>query len=253
MAEAPRARGPASRRHPLLLPALATVIAFAILAGLGVWQLQRREWKTHLIESIEARARGEAQPLPPQGAWDGWTAEKGEYQRAVATGTYDYGAEVPVHGLAPGEGPGQPLQGNYLLTPLKLAGGGTVVVNRGFVPSGWKGPVDRPAGQVTVTGITRAPEAQGLFVPENDPARDEWFTRDPAAIAHAKGLTGVAPFLLDAEATPGVAWPRAGLTVLDVPNNHLQYAFTWFGIAATLVGVFVSFALSRRHAGRSAP
>lgn len=250
MAETARGR---PRRPSLIMPAIATAIAFSILVVLGIWQLQRGEWKDHLIRTIQARALGNPVPLPVRASWGAWTAENGEYQRVVVTGVYDFGAEVPVHGLAPGQGPGQPLQGSYLLTPLKLEGGGVVIVNRGFVPSGWKGQVERPAGAVTITGIMRAAEAHGLFVPDNDPARDEWFTRDPAAIAHAKGLADVAPFVLDAQATPGVVWPRAGLTVLDVPNNHLQYAFTWFGLAATLLGVFASFALSRRQAGRPAP
>jgi len=92
----------------------------------------------------------------------------------------------------------------------------------------------------------RAPEARNAFTPADDPARNLWFARDPQAIARLHRLERVAPFLIDADASPlPGGWPRGGQTLLNLPNNHLQYAVTWFGIALTLIGVFAAFAWRR--------
>ena len=99
----------------------------------------------------------------------------------------------------------------------------------------------------TWSSTTNAWDA-GMFVPEPDPARGEWFNRDIAGIAAARGLGAVAPYLIEADAVPGqTTWPRGGQLRVDLPNNHLQYAFTWFGLAACLIGVFSVFAWRRLH------
>ena len=101
---------------------------------------------------------------------------------------------------------------------------------------------------MTVTGLVRAPETRGSFMPENEPAADRWFTRDIAAMARARGLDRVAPFWIDLDPVPGATgWPRPGQTRLAIPNNHLGYALTWFGIALALLGVFSAFAWRRAH------
>ncbi|HYF55713.1 MAG TPA: SURF1 family protein [Salinarimonas sp.] len=233
----------------LLWPGLATLMALAILLALGTWQLQRLAWKGDLIARIEARAFGEPGALPAEADWPRVSPEADEYRRVRLAGTFLHDREAQVHGLMSASR-GQPVQGFYVLTPLRLPDGAHVIVNRGFVPTELRDPATRAAGQVpgevTMVGLLRRPEERGAFVPENEPARERWFTRDPLAIAAARGLPRVAPFLVDADATPVPGgWPRGGQTVLRLPNNHLQYAVTWYGIAATLVGVFAAFAWRR--------
>lgn len=234
----------------LILPGLAALVALAILIGLGAWQLQRKAWKENLIAQIEARAYGEPGDIVPEADWPAWRADQDEFRKVRVTGTFLHAFEAPVYGLAPGERQGAPLQGYYLITPLKLASGAIVMVNRGFVPTDLRDPARRPdsqsQGEATVTGLVRAPEARNAFTPDDDPAGNRWFARDPQAIAAARKLERVAPFLIDADASPNPGgWPRGGQTPLTLPNNHLQYAITWFGIALTLIGVFGAFAWRR--------
>lgn len=234
----------------LLLPGLAALIALAILIGLGTWQLQRKAWKEDLLRQIETRAYGERGTLLPESDWATWRADRDEFRKVQVTGTFMHALEAPVYGLAPGTRQGAPLQGYYIVTPLKLPSGAIVMINRGFVPTELKDPATRPQaqamGEVTVTGLVRAPEARNAFTPKDEPNRNLWFARDPQAIAEARKLERVAPFLIDADATPNPGgWPRGGQTQLTLPNNHLQYAATWFGIALTLIGVFTAFAWKR--------
>nr|WP_210330976.1 SURF1 family protein [Microvirga terrestris] len=234
----------------LILPGLATLVALAILIGLGTWQLQRKAWKEDLIAQIETRAYGEPGAILPEADWPTWRADQDEFRKVRVTGTFLHEFETPVYGLARGERQGAPIQGYYLMTPLKLANGAVVMINRGFVPTDLRDPASRPEsqprGEVTITGLVRAPEARNSFTPNNDPARDQWFTRDPLALAAAHKLERVAPFLIDADASPNPGgWPRGGQTPLTLPNNHLQYVITWYGIALTLIGVFTAFAWRR--------
>src|SRR5690606_28857381 len=116
------------------------------------------------------------------------------------------------------------------------------LINRGFVPPNHRDPATRRQGQIedvtTVTGLLRLSESGGAYLRTNEPATDRWYSRDVAAIAAARGLTDVAPYFIDAdasEAQPGDA-PVGGLTVIKFSNNHLQYALTWFALAVMVAG-----------------
>ncbi|MCJ2033104.1 SURF1 family protein [Methylobacterium sp. J-068] len=234
----------------LLAPGLVSLVCLAILLGLGTWQLGRKGEKEALIARILARSKVEPPaPLPDAAAWN---PERDEFRRVRASGTFLHGDETLVHGLAAGDVPGRALQGYYVLTPFRLDDGGIVLVNRGFVPTERKAPASREAGQVpgptVVTGILRGSEPRTMFVPAPDPVRNEWFNRDIAGISASRGISDPRPYLVEADATPNPGgWPKGGQLRVDLPNNHLQYAFTWFGIAACLVGVFGVFAWRRLH------
>jgi surfeit locus 1 family protein len=243
----------ASRLHKgrsLIVPGLAALAVLAILIGLGTWQLQRKAWKEDLIAQIETRAYGEPGDILPESEWLAWRADQDEFRKVRVTGSFLHAFEAPVYGLARGERQGAPIQGYYLITPLKIGSGAIVMVNRGFVPTDLRDPSTRPesqpTGEVTITGLIRAPEARNSFTPNDDPARNQWFARDPQAMAAARNLERVAPFLIDADASPNPGgWPRGGQTPLTLPNSHLQYVITWYGLALTLIGVFTAFAWRR--------
>ncbi|MDB5511561.1 MAG: surfeit 1 [Enterovirga sp.] len=239
----------------LIAPAFASLVALAVLISLGLWQLERKTWKEGLTAAIESRAFGPPGEVVPERDWPAWRASADEYRRVRLSGVFLHDKEVAVHGLAE-ERPGRPLQGFYVFTPLRRDDGSVVMVNRGFVPTPLRDPSRRAAAQtgglVSVTGLVRGPEERGWFVPANDPRRDDWFVRSIAEMAAARGLGRLAPFYVDADATPNPGdWPRGGQTRIQLPNNHLQYALTWFGLAATLIGVFAAFAIRRLRPQRT--
>lgn len=217
----------------LVLLGVLALPAFAGLAALGTWQMERRAWKLDLIARVDARVHASAVALPGPGAWPGVTAAADEYRRVRATGTFLQGQDTLVQATTALGG------GFWVMTPLRTRQGFTVLVNRGFVPAGRRDPASRVAGtaggETTVTGLLRMSEPKGGFLRDNDPAAGRWYSRDVGAIAAARGLDGGAPFFIDAGAVPGQGeLPVAGLTVVAFPNSHLIYAVTWYALALML-------------------
>lgn len=211
----------------------------AVLIGLGVWQLQRLQWKEGLIARIESRTKADPVTLKQAIAM----ARKGRdpsYYRVRVEGRFHHAKERYLYTVSDGR------VGWDVITPLETADGDMVLVDRGFVPDRLRDPASRASGQVenvvAVTGIARSPETQGLFTPDNDQAANRWFWRDLLGMARSAFPAGdiqVAPFLLEAEKSgvPG-GWPEGGQTRLEIPNNHLQYAITWFLLAACLLVIY---------------
>ena len=226
----PRRRPPFARIGFLAL----SLLAVAGLVALGVWQVHRRTWKLDLISRVAQRVH--AAPVAPPGPadWPAITAAKDEYLRVRFAGHFLNDRETDVQALT------ELGEGFWVLTPLQTDEGFIVLVNRGFVPPDRRAAARHSeiAGETSVTGLLRISEPKGRFLRANDPGQNRWYSRDVAAIAAARGLKGVAPYFIDAESGPGKAgWPRAGLTVLSFPNNHLVYALTWFSVALMLAGV----------------
>lgn len=236
-----------SPTRSLLVAGAVVVCAVALLLSLGFWQLRRLEWKEAIIARIETRVNAPPQPLPPPETWSTIQPDDYEYRRVTVRGTFEHDKEAYVFHAA-GSQTREP--GWLVLTPLRLPSGAHVIVNRGFVPMALRDPALRDAGQVTgetqVTGLMRAPEARNPFTPDDQPDSRVWHVRDPASIASYFDLQRAAPFSIDADDAPNPGgWPKGGETTLSIPNNHLSYAMTWFGLAATLIGVFAVFAWRR--------
>lgn len=245
------------RQARLIWLTVATLAALAILLALGSWQMQRKAWKEGLIDAIAQRAT--ADPVPLDTAARRWTAgEDLEYLRVTARGRYHHDKERLLY--APGkDGPGF-----HVFTPLETSAGRYLFVNRGFVPERLKEASAHadglPAGEVEVTGLLRRPADQGWFTPANEPSRNLWFWRDlqgMAASALGRDQAKALPFFLDEQprqtaSVPG-PWPRPGVTRLDLPNRHLEYALTWYGLGGALIAVYLAFARGRlkRSTGNS--
>ncbi|HEY0147043.1 MAG TPA: SURF1 family protein, partial [Methylovirgula sp.] len=227
---------PGSARKGLVVPLLFAFAATALLVGLGVWQLHRLTWKEGLIARIAARGAAAPQKLPNPASWPRLKPEDYEYQHVALRGRFDNAKEVLVFDTS---GPGDVGPGYLVLTPLILASGDQVIVNRGFVPAALAAKSARPKteieGDVTVTGLMRPPQSRNFFTPADDPAKGLYFTRDPLAIAAHSGLAHAAPFVVDQDKTAiAGGWPAGSLNGVNIPNNHFEYALTWFGIAGGL-------------------
>lgn len=240
------------KRPHLLVPALLTALGTLILCGLGVWQIERMSEKHAYIERLTRQAAGPAAPMPPGDAWNTLNPAALDLAHVAAKGSY-VGDNVASVRTTIASGPPGSRQlsgfGRWIFQGFRLEDGGVVLVNRGFVPEARLGEVGPATGSATVDGFLRAPEARNSFTPADLPARREFYTRDPAAIAAALGLPA-APFYLEARREGDGLTPPAGVDVRElidrIPDNHLSYALTWFGLAATLIGVFTVFALQSR-------
>ncbi|MCD2185370.1 SURF1 family protein [Rhizobium sp. GN54] len=215
---------------------------------LGTWQVQRLFWKLDLIARVEARIHAQPMPPPPQPAWPDIAAPTHEYLRVTAEGTFDHARAVLVQAVT------ERGAGFWVMTPLRQADGTTILVNRGFVPPDRRDTASRSegdiAGPVRVTGLVRMSEPGGGFLRANDPAHGRWYSRDVAAIATATGLKGVAPYFLDADATPNPGGlPAGGLTIVRFRNSHLVYALTWYAMAAMSIGAMLVLGRHARRAG----
>jgi surfeit locus 1 family protein len=245
------------RRALLVLAALGT----AGFLALGVWQLERREWKLALIERVERRVHAAPVAAPGPDRWAALTRENAEYRRVTATGHFLEVRETLVRAVTTLGG------GFWVMAPFRTDEGFTVLVNRGFVSPGWRGanstagarepapPSQTGASPVAITGLVRMTEPKGGFLRANAPGENRWYSRDVDAIAHTQHLSGIAPYFIDAEqvdgagaigtpaksaevrptnitAAPSAARePVGGLTVVTFRNSHLTYAITWFALA----------------------
>lgn len=254
------------RARGLLWPAAATVAGVVFLIALGNWQMRRLAWKEGLVAAIAERAHAPALPIEEAlmratvpGLERRWNLDAVEYQHVHALGKFDHAQERYVYEPRE-EGPGW-----LVFTPLYLKSesnieyranpglcAGRVIVNRGWAPDALKDPASRPAGQVEgdvdVEGLLRQSTPGGMFTPKGDPKLNTFYARDVVE------LYGTAchpikdrPLIIDAAAEPPNpgGWPKGGVTRLELPNRHLEYALTWYGLAAALVGVFAAFTVTR--------
>jgi surfeit locus 1 family protein len=222
--------------RPRLAPTLMTVPAVLILLGLGVWQVQRLHWKEGLIAQRDAMVS--APPIAPPGTLA--DAKANEFRHVADDGVLLNDKEIF---LAAASDAGE--SGYQVLTPLREPGGRTIFVNRGFIPLAVKDPAKRAAGELSgtvhIAGLLRVPPAAKptFFLPDNRPDLNLWFWVDLPAMVKAAGVTDVAPFYIDADTTPNPGgWPQGGITRLELPNDHLQYAITWFCLAIALVVIY---------------
>lgn len=229
--------------RPTFWPTVFTIPAVLVLLALGTWQLQRMQWKeAQITERVE---RTTSAPVPlPRGA-DLAPEERAaiEYRRAVVTGTFLHDREMY---LAARSMRGNP--GYQVVTPFRLAepgsGAGHVLINRGWIPIDRKDPATRQPGliegEVAVDGIIRLEGRPGWMVPDNQPEDNIWFWVDlPAMAAYADLAGDVAPVYLDAgEAEIPGTYPLGGQTRIQLPNDHLQYALTWYSLAVALVVIY---------------
>jgi len=200
----------------MIAPLLFGIVGVAILLNLGAWQVRRLAWKTDILARIEARIS--ADPVPVPAAPD---PEADQYRHVRAEGAILPG-ELHVYTSAPPRGVGY-----RVIVPLELAGGRRILLDRGFIPISEKDAA-RHLGAITVEGALLWPQETDSYTSEPDLAKNIWFARDVGKMAAALGTE---PVLLVAEASDDPGQPMPLPVSVNIPNDHLQYAITWFSLA----------------------
>jgi surfeit locus 1 family protein len=230
------------RFRPLVGFTVFSVVMFACLMGLGVWQLERLQWKRGLIADINRNMH--AAPVSIDAVISGGLSAA-QYRRVALSGQFLNADEVYVFttGFR-----GEPVY--HVLTPLVLYDGRVFMIDRGLVPPMLRDPGLRRRGEMPgelrVVGIVRTPDRPGPFTPDPDRAHRIWFARDLNGMASVEHLKLALPVIIEADATPNPGgWPLGGQTVVNIPNNHLQYAITWFLLAGALLVIYFAYHQSR--------
>lgn len=227
-------------------PSLMTAAGLALLLGLGIWQLQRLDWKSGLISTIEAQMALPVSPLPLEKI----DPEAWSYRKAQVTGRFHHDKEIHMYAA---NSVGKP--GYLIITPLERTEGGFVFFNRGWTPLDKRMPAARQQGQiegpVTLTGLGRKPWTQKTFVADNEPQANIWFYGDLDGMAKFLGIVHYAPLFLEADDTPNPGgYPLGGQSRIKISNDHLSYALTWFSLAIALILVYGIYVAEQFRARR---
>lgn len=255
--------------RPLPGLSVAAIFLLAGLIGLGVWQLERLQWKLALIAQVERAMQ--ASPVSVASALGGSEnmsladrIARADYRRVEVRGQFRNADEVYFFTTAQD---GTPVV--HVITPLVVSGlcaklptapcGGnsgevTILVDRGYVPLEGRDAATRPLGELEgereVVGILRAPAGRSSFTPAPDRTHRTFYARDLPAIAQFLGLRRPFPMFLDADATPNPGgWPKGGQTQVTFRNEHLQYAITWFSLALALACIYLIYHSSKGRLG----
>jgi len=239
-----------------------TLVMVAVCIGLGLWQLQRRVEKHALIAALDERLAAAPEALPQPAQWSALTPKRDEFRRVSFTATYVRLPDAMVYSSGSSVRNDVSGPGTWAFLPAQLAGSETVVVNAGFVQNTMqdRAQQDRAAGRlltgqpVKLTGYLRFPEAAGALTPAENISKRLWFTRDHQAMARALGWNAdgkmVAPFYVDLESpAPESGIPKPGPLTVHLKDDHLQYAVTWFGLAAVMAIAFAVWWRAQRRAG----
>ncbi|MBP0114902.1 MULTISPECIES: SURF1 family protein [Bradyrhizobium] len=236
--------------------ALFTLLLTAVFVALGVWQLQRRTAKHALIAALTERLAASPTALPPSAQWTALNPARDEFRRVSFTATYAALPDAMVYSSGSAVRKDASGPGTWAFLPARLPSGETVVIDAGFVENTMqdRGVEDRAVkklvtGQpIELTGYLRFPEAPGWLTPAENRDKRLWFVRDHLGIASALGWGAVAPFYIDLEQpAPANGIPRPGPLEVNLKDDHLQYAVTWFTLAGAVLIVFAVWARGRRQ------
>jgi len=220
----------------LIVPGITTFVVFWLLIAMGVWQLHRLTWKEGIVASIR-RAQAAAPVALPE--------NPSPFEKVIVTGDWVPG-KAALYGDEVHDSPNGPVPGAELIMPMRLANGSVVLVDLGWVPQAEPVPLANPPE--AAVGYIHSPILPNWVSPPDDPAHGLYYTLDPQRIGAGLGLDNVAPYTLISLGPlppPGSKMPQPAQDLPTPPNNHYEYALTWFGFAGVLVFQFIFFARKR--------
>lgn len=212
------------------------VVGGGVLVALGTWQLRRLEWKQGVLAEIEARiaAAPVALPAAPDPEADRYLPVRvsgtlGDAELHVLVSTRDLGA------------------GYRIIAPFTTEAGRRILVDRGYIPTEAK-TRPRATGAMEITGNLHWPQEIDGFTPDPEPDKNIWFARDVPTLAAALDTE---PVLLIARSQTDPDVTPLPVTTVGIPNDHLQYAVTWFGLALVWAMMTLYFLWRTRARSRS--
>lgn len=231
-----------ARKPSILAPLVIGLGGVGVLLALGFWQVERLAWKEGLIAEVETRLAADPVALPADPDPDRDALLRVQVRGTL--GTDELHAIDSIKRLGPGY---------RVIVPMEITGQGAprrIMVDLGFVAEAQKDPATRPSGAAAgaVTGLLHWPEERDSFTPDPDTGRNIWFARDVPAMATALGTD---PVLITAETHPLGDTPLPRPPSVDLPNRHLEYALTWFGLAAVWLVMAFFWARAERHRART--
>lgn len=220
---------------------LALILVLVVLIALGVWQVQRLQWKTEILAQI---AQGET--AAPEPLADLLDREKTglmiAWRRAQVRGKFYDQAPQPIFANREGR------PAVRLLVPFVMADGLAITLDLGYLVEGQVPHYDKAwrlpgaSGELTFNGVLKPLRRPGPFAPVNE-AGKLWFTPDAARllapITDARPITGYVLYVEGARQHRN--WPQPAPAHANIPNNHLDYALTWFGLALAALGVYAGW------------
>jgi surfeit locus 1 family protein len=203
---------------------LLGLVGTGTLVGLGVWQLQRLEWKEGIIAGASAMIAADPIPLPavPDPSQD-------RYRAVSVSGSFT-GEEAHVLTSTREAGPGF-----LVIAAYTTQDGRRILIDRGFVPETGKATL-RPPRPQAVTGNLNWPDDVTSSTPGYDADRKIWYGRDVTGIST---LLGTEPVLVIARSDTGDGISPRPVTTAGFRNDHWQYAVTWFSLAVAWAGMTV--------------
>lgn len=208
----------------LVLPLLFGLVGTAVLVALGTWQLQRMAWKGDIIARIEARLAADPVAVPPDANPDEHQYLRVREDGVVLPGELHVYTSVPPHGV-----------GYRVVAPFEIGESRVVLLDRGFVPIADK-DAERPIGPLAVEGALHWPQETDRFTADPDREANIWFARDAVRMAEALDTE---PVMLVTERSSAPAAALAQPVTVNIPNNHLEYVLTWYGLAVVWAGMTV--------------
>lgn len=216
-----------------LFATLFMLMGVGVLCALGVWQLERLEWKKEILTKIDAAYAQNAEDtlLSPKDLHQPF-----EYKRGTVRGVYDYTKQIKI-----GPRVFEKYHGFYLITPLMLDDGKVLLVNRGWIPEAWNPADETGAGEtISLVGLIRKPLDENPFTPDNPADKDVWYHIAPHEIAQKFNLDLATDNVLYLEGNPQTGeYPVPIGEKPELANNHLQYAAFWFSMAGILFVIYI--------------
>ncbi len=246
-----------TRQRGIFGLAVIALVMVSVLASLGVWQLRRKDEKHALIAALTERLAKVPVVLPSAAAWPTLTPAHDEFSRVRFSATFEAKPDAMVYSSGSAVRDDITGPGTWAFMPARLADGRVVIINAGFVQNTMqdRAQQDRAVTQfvtgapVELTGYLRFPEEPGTFTPKEDSGKRLWFVRDHQSMAQVLGWGEVAPFYVDLESPqPASGTPKPGPLHVQLKDNHLQYAITWFGLALVVAAAFGFWVAGQRRA-----